>query len=78
MNRKRDICEKCEHFNCLCNYYDPCSPFYECKIEKSHVFSDGRRDRNLVVLEDWNEQDVPKDCTFYADYFVEECNEEKI
>lgn len=75
MKRKFEICKKCKHISSRCNYSYLCSPFYQCDIES---FANGRFCMNLIVQEEWNEYDIPNDCEMYAEYFVEDCNEEKI
>ena len=41
------------------------------------LFAGASTDSIVVEKEKWNGLDVPRDCDFYADYFLEECNEEK-
>ena len=41
------------------------------------IHGGGTVDSHAISVYDWNDEPLPDDCRMYAEYFVEECNEEK-
>jgi len=67
MRRQIEICRKCsklEECPSLDNQVE-----YVCNALIFPVFS-----QIPWGVDDWNKMDVPSNCDFYAEYFVEECN----
>lgn len=89
MKRRYGMCHECDRMmscwqdgkeiGCFCRQLEV-EPSMNIRIENGEFVMYGGRTKDSVISsrENWDSLDVPRDCEFYAERFMEECNEEKI